>query len=301
MRLASFHLDGADRYGVIRGSRLLDASAEFGAELPTLRSVLAADRLSELARWAEGRDAGIGIDSVRLLPPIPDPGKILCCGLNYFAHRSESGIETPPTYPTFFIRFADTQVGSGNPLLRPPASRQFDYEGELAVVIGRPVRGIPASSALEAVAGYACYNDASARDWQGHGLQWTPGKNFPGTGAFGPYLVTAEEVQDPTALTLVTWVNGEERQRARIADLMVGIPELISYASQFTPLSPGDVIVTGTPAGAGMFRDPPAWLQDGDEVLVEISGLGMLRNIVRSAGEPSEPEAMSSASAPQSA
>jgi 2-keto-4-pentenoate hydratase/2-oxohepta-3-ene-1,7-dioic acid hydratase in catechol pathway len=281
MRLASFRHGGRDAYGVVvDDEHVVDASQALGADHPTLRTLLRDDGLDVLRELVTSDPLRLALDEVRLLPPVPDPGKILCSGLNYYDHREESGLHDRPEHPTFFTRFADTQVGHGQALVKPTPSDQFDYEGEIALVIGEPAWRIEPHEALAHVAGYSCYNDASARDWQGHGLQWTPGKNFPSTGGFGPYLVTRDEVTDPAALELVVRVNGEERQHASAADLMVGIADLVSYASSFTPLAAGDVIVTGTPAGAALFRTPPPWLVSGDVVEVEVRGVGLLRNPV---------------------
>ncbi len=216
---------------------------------------------------------------ITFLPVIPDPGKIICIGVNYRSHQDETG-KPPPAAPTVFTRFADTQIGHLQPALKPITTTQFDYEGELALVIGKPAHLVDEADAWDVIAGYGLYNDFSVRDWQRAASQWTPGKNFPGTGAFGPYLVLADEVGDVDAMTLTTRVNGDLRQSARVADLVFGIPRLISYVTGFTPLAPGDVIVTGTPGGVGLFMDPPGLLDAGDVVEVEITGLGTLSNTV---------------------
>lgn len=281
MRLATFTvpgLAGHPRFGVVTGDGIVDLSGELPG-CTGLRQVLAAGAVSALRSAADGREPTVGLADVELLPVIPDPGKILCAGVNYHAHREEAG-RAEGTRPTIFIRFADTQTGAGAVVALPAAVGKFDYEGELAVVIGRAGHQVSAADALGYVAGYACYNDFTARDWQRHSTQWTAGKNFPGTGAFGPVLVTADEIPDVSALSLETRVNGETRQSASVADLIFSIPELIEYVSSFTPLSPGDVLVTGTPGGVGMFRDPPVFLQRGDEVEVQIDGVGLLRNVI---------------------
>jgi 2-keto-4-pentenoate hydratase/2-oxohepta-3-ene-1,7-dioic acid hydratase in catechol pathway len=213
------------------------------------------------------------------MPPIPDPAKIVCVGLNYADHQAEASREAS-AHPPIFFRWADTQVGHGQPAVKPTPSEMFDYEGEVAVVIGKAGWRVPVEGAMKMVAGYSCYNDLSARDWQNHTSQWGPGKNFPATGAFGPWLVTADDVPEPSAMRLTTRVNGERRQSASVADLIFSIPELISYISSFTALSVGDVIVTGTPAGVGLFREPPSFLVPGDSVEVEITGVGTLQNTV---------------------
>src|SRR6185503_1687030 len=203
-------------------------------------------------------------------------------GLNYISHRTET--KRPETkYPSIFTRFADTQVGHETPVLRPSFSTAFDYEGELAVVIGRRGRHIAEKDVNAHIAGYSCYNDVSVRDWQRHTAQWTPGKNFPNTGALGPALVTPDEIPDLGACTLTTRLNGQVMQQAPIADLIFTIPVIVSYVSKFTPLNPGDVIATGTPGGVGDRREPPVYMKEGDVVEVEITGLGILRNRIGTA------------------
>lgn len=205
--------------------------------------------------------------------------KILCVGVNYRPHIEEMGREIP-SHPVVFIRFPGSLVEDGEPLLRPRVSEQFDFEGELAIVIGKTARHVARADAYEYVGGYCCFMDGSVRDWQRHTGQFTAGKNFERSGAIGP-VVPAASIPDPTLLDLVTRVNGEVMQQGRIADLVFDIPSLIEYCSTFTELVPGDVIATGTPGGVGAARKPPVWLRDGDLVEVEIPGLGVLRNAVR--------------------
>ncbi|MGI3782458.1 MAG: fumarylacetoacetate hydrolase family protein [Janthinobacterium lividum] len=219
------------------------------------------------------------VGEISFLPVIPDPGKIVCIGVNYRSHQDETG-KPPPVAPTVFTRFADSQMGHLQPAVNPPTTTQFDYEGEMAVVIGRRAHLVAEDDAWDVVAGYAPYNDFSVRDWQRATSQWTPGKNFPATGAFGPFLVPAVEVGAVDALKLTTRVNGDLRQSASVADLVFDIPRLIAHVTGFTPLSPGDVIVTGTPGGVGLFMEPQGLLEVGDVVEVEITGLGLLRNTV---------------------
>ena len=229
------------------------------------------------------REVEFGFADITFLPVIPNPAKILCVGLNYETHRAET--KRPEVEnPTIFTRFADTQIGHKQPLIKPNSSERFDYEGEMAVIIGRGGRNIAEDKALDHVAGYACYNEGSVRNWQRHTSQFTPGKNFPGTGAFGPYMVTADEVGDYTKLPIQTRLNGEIMQDAKLTDLIFPVPRLISYISQFTPLSPGDVIVSGTPGGVGDRREPPVYMQPGDIAEVEIGMLGTLVNPVVAEG-----------------
>ena len=276
MKLASLAVNGRHSVGVVDDEEIADVGAVLGSDL---KSLLAADGLAR-ARAAVSQAARIPLADALLLPVIPNPGKIFCVGHNYETHRQETGRDKTE-HPSIFVRFADSQIGHGAPLLLPAVSTMFDYEGELAVVIGKGGRAIPAERALEHVAGYSCYNDASVRDWQWHTRQFTPGKNFPGTGAFGPWLVTAEEIPDPSLLSVTTRVNGQVMQSQPTADMIFPIPIIIAYLSQFTPLSPGDVIVTGTPGGVGAKRQPPVWLQDGDLVEVDIPQVGLLANPVR--------------------
>ena len=215
--------------------------------------------------------------TLTLLPPVPNPGKIVCIGLNYVDHAKEGG-HPVPEYPAVFLRTRTSLSAPGAAMLLPPASDKFDYEAELAIVIGRRASRVSEAEALAHVAGYACFNDGSLRDYQKHSV--TAGKNFPHTGPLGPWLVTADEIPDPAALTLETRVNGERRQHTGTGDMMLSVPELIEYISAFTPLSPGDVIATGTPEGVAHARKPPPWLVPGDVVEVEISGIGILRNPV---------------------
>jgi len=222
----------------------------------------------------------ISLDSITLLPVITNPRKILCVGINYASHIAETGRETP-THPMLFPRYAASQVAHGAPMLRPPESEKFDFEGELAVVIGKPGRRISTQSAFEHIAGYSCYNDGTIRDWQRHSTQFMPGKTWPGTGAFGPWLVTTDEISDPSTLELTTRLNGEVMQHAPISDLVFDIPKLIEYCSTFVLLETGDVIITGTTGGVGAFRKPPVWMKDGDLIEVEISSIGTLANPVK--------------------
>jgi 2-keto-4-pentenoate hydratase/2-oxohepta-3-ene-1,7-dioic acid hydratase in catechol pathway len=270
MRLASYRTGGESSFGIVSGSSILDLKRRTG--MHSLRELLAnPTRITETgaADWAIG--------DVTFEPVIPNPGKIICVGLNYHEHIVESG-RTQPLKPVLFARYPATQVGHDQPIVRPAVSAQLDFEGELAVVIGTRGRHIAVENALRHVAGYACYNDGSVRDWQAHTAQYLPGKNFLATGAFGPWLVTADEIPDPTTLTLETRLNGAVMQHTTV-DLMINpIPELIAYCSTFLPLEPGDVIVTGTPGGVGARRTPPAWMKPGDVVEVEVSTIGVLRN-----------------------
>jgi len=284
MKLASFDDGAAGTWGLIQswegapdaGVRL--ATPALRRQFPGLRNLLAAGGIhpAESALTAAPLRPLAGL---RFLPVIPQPARILCVGINYLEHIHEMGRERPD-YPTLFTRFPDTLVGHGEPVVRPRISTQFDYEGELAIVIGRTARYVGAAAALEHVAGYTCLLDGSVRDWQRHTTQFIPGKNFPATGGCGPWLVTADEVPEPGALRLATRVNGEVLQQAPVSDLCFDVRRIIEYCSSFCTLNPGDIIATGTPSGIGFARKPPRWLAPGDVVEVEISGIGILRHQV---------------------
>jgi 2-keto-4-pentenoate hydratase/2-oxohepta-3-ene-1,7-dioic acid hydratase in catechol pathway len=274
MRLVSFTVDGRPTWGALTEAGVVEAPETLRARAPTLARA-----------FGEGLDAlsahGPVVDPARVawLPVIPAPEKILCVGVNYHAHRAETGRAESP-YPTLFTRFANTLVPHGAALVRPNASAQFDFEGELAVVIGRRGRHIPAERALAHVAGYTCFNDASVRDWQRHTTQFTPGKNFVATAGIGPWLTTADELPDPARSEVSLTVNGVEMQRSTTDLLIFDVPALIAYVSTFTELAPGDILATGTPGGVGWKRDPPVFLRHGDVVEVTVRGVGTLRNHV---------------------
>ncbi len=272
MRLMSFEADGKASWGVVDG----DAVVDLGSRAPTLRAALTG--LPGLAQDTAGLPRH-KLSSVTYLPTIPDPDKIICIGLNYLTHILEGG-RPKPEKPTIFTRWANSQVGHDQAIVRPRASETLDFEAELAVVIGKACRHVPEADAMDVIAGYSCYNDGSVREWQRHSSQFGPGKNFPKTGGFGPYLVTPDEAGDVTQASLVCRLNGEEMQRATTDDLVFTIPHLIHYCSTFTELVPGDVIITGTTGGVGAYRTPPVWMKPGDVVEVEIGGVGLLRNTV---------------------
>ena len=221
----------------------------------------------------------MALSEIEILPPITHPRKIVCVGTNYESHRVETRREKT-TKPPIFLRTAESLVADGAPLLCPPESTMFDFEGEIAVVMGRSARRVPKESALDYVFGYSCFNDASLRDWQRHTHQWTPGKNFDATGGFGPYLVTKDEVGPPEDLHLTTRLNGQIVQEACSQQMIFSIAEIIEYISTFTTLRAGDVIATGTPGGVGALRDPPLFMKSGDRVEVEVSRVGLLSNPV---------------------
>lgn len=286
MRLLSFvRGDGSHAFGAVIGDegaqRVVDLSAASNGRYASLRALLAdPDGLAFARKSAEdGAESAIELEHLRLLPVIPDPDKIFCVGINYASHVKETGREMPAR-PMIFTRFAQSQAGAGEDLVCPHVSEQFDFEGELAIIIGRRSRYVPVEKAMERIAGYSCYNDGSVRDWQRHTGQFTPGKNFPRTGGFGPWMVTRDEIPDLAKQSLTTRLNGETVQSATLDDLIFTAADLVSYCSQFSILEPGDVIITGTTGGVGAFRKPPLWMKPGDTVEVEISGIGVLRNRV---------------------
>lgn len=285
MRLASFRHQGRRSFGLVTDAGIVDLAPAAGGRFAGLKDALAAGALGDLTAAASGR-AALPFAAIEWLPPIPDSGKILCVGLNYRRHAEEAGMKVP-TRPSIFVRFADSQVGHLQPVIRPFASEQFDYEGELAVVIGRRARHVSAEQALGVVAGYACFAENSVRDFQRHAAQATPGKNFTASGAFGPWLVTADEIPDPGRLMLTSRLNGEVVQRESTGDMIFSVPQLIEYLSTWTELQPGDVISTGTPSGVGLARKPPLWLKPGDRFEVEIEKIGTLANTVVDETRPS--------------
>jgi len=277
MKIVSYRDVKGDTFGVAVDDGIIEVGRASGLGHADLKAVLEAGALDAVRNFAAGRSADVAQDKVTFLPPIGTPDKIIMVGLNYATHIAEGGRE-PPKYPMLFPRYANSQVGHGQPMIRPKVSEYFDFEGELAFVVGKAGRHVTKEDAYSHVAGYACYNDGSIRDWQRHTIQFMPGKSFMGTGSFGPWLVTTDDIPDPEVMSLVTRLNGEEMQRATIDDLVFGVPELMAYITTFTELVPGDVVVTGTTGGVGAYRTPPVWMKDGDTVEVDISGIGVLRN-----------------------
>lgn len=264
--------DGRASYGRIDGDAVLDLGTA-GAPAD-LKAALAAGALAGLAGGER-----FALAAVTLLPVLPNPGKILCVGHNYESHRKETG-RAKVDHPSIFTRFADTLIADGAAIVRPRVSTSLDYEGELAVIIGRGGRHIAAGDALDHIAGYACFNDASVRDWQWHTSQFTPGKNFPGTAPLGPRLVTPDEAGDLADVHVVTRLSGAVMQDQPIREMIFPIPTIIAYVSSFTTLAPGDVIATGTPGGVGAKREPPVWMKPGDTVSIEIGPIGTLTNTI---------------------
>jgi 2-keto-4-pentenoate hydratase/2-oxohepta-3-ene-1,7-dioic acid hydratase in catechol pathway len=280
MKFASIRIDGTLLWGRVEGDEIIVPGKAFLQANPTLAAALSNDALESVAD--SGESARVPLEDAVFDPLIPAPGKIICVGINFMAHMQEMGRE-PPDYPWLFVRWGDSQVGHEQPLIRPAASEKYDFEGELAVIIGKPARHVKAANALDYVAGYTCFMDGSIRDWQNHSSQFTPGKNFNRSGSFGPWLVSADEIPDPSILNLETRLNGEVMQQAPISDLKFDVPALIEYCTTFAELQPGDVISTGTPGGVGFARKPPVWLQPGDTIEVHIDGIGALSNPVAAA------------------
>jgi len=278
MKLASFRLGDRATYGVIANETVCAVPDDFRARYPDLKSAISAGVAAEILD-AAGSGQEIEFKKIRFDAVIPNPGKIFCVGMNYMAHIKEMG-RTPPEYPALFVRFPDSLVGHRQPVLRPIVSKQFDFEGEFAVIIGRTARHVSIEAAVDYIAGYSCFLDGSVRDYQRHTSQFIPGKNFRHSGAFGPWLVTTDEIPEPQALNLETRINGEVMQQGNIGDLCIGVGRLIQYISTICELNPGDVIATGTPSGVGFARDPQRWLQPGDRIEIEIDGIGCLKNNV---------------------
>lgn len=277
MKLISYTHNGRASFGAVTPTGVVDLSLALNHAYPDLKALLVADALAAAKSAASTRAADHRLEDLTLLPVIPNPGKIWCCGLNYGEHVRETNREVTEQ-PTFFLRVADSQVGHDQPMIRPPESTQFDYEAEIAVVIGKAGRRIAEADVADYIAGYACYNDGTVRDWQRHTSQWVPGKNFWKTGGFGPWLVTSDEIPFGTLMTLTTRLNGQELQRATTEMMIHSIARQIAYVSTIAPLEPGDVIVTGTPGGVGARRTPPVWMKPGDVCEIEVDRIGVLRN-----------------------
>jgi len=272
MKLLSFRADGKEFFGAVSGDGVITLNKRI--KQPNLRAALEAGKMEAMQNAASEAKPDRELADITFRPVIPHPGKILCAGINYRAHAAETGREMP-MQPSMFIRFDDTLVGHGGEMIRPSVSDNFDFEGELALVIGKAARHIKAEDALDHVAGYTCFVDGSVRDYQRFSV--TSGKNFPGTGPLGPWIVTTDEIPDPSKLTLSTRLNGAEVQHSPTDLLIYSIPQIIAFCSDFTALSPGDVIATGTPEGVGHGRKPPLWMKAGDTLEVEISSIGTLR------------------------
>ena len=275
MKFATFRAASHTTWGMIEGDEAINLGAVLQGRLPDLKSAIAAGALPDVAQHAAGAPRH-ALSAIEWLPVIPNPDKIICIGLNYETHRKETGRDVVEN-PTIFPRYANSQTGHMASIIRPSVSKDLDFEGELAIIIGMPGRHIARADAYAHIAGYSCYNDGSVRDFQRHTSQFTPGKNFPGTGAFGPWMVTPDELGDLAPLRLQTRVNGQVVQDARIEQMIFDIPRQIEYCSTFTRLEPGDVIASGTRGGVGATRPPPLWLKPADTGVGYIDRGGLLR------------------------
>lgn len=279
-RLATFSIDGSTRYGFVADGGVVDLSARFARDYPTLREAIAAGALTKLSEHGARHTPDFALDAIVWQPPIPSPEKIICIGVNYPDRNAEyKDGQDAPKYPSMFLRTPRSFVGHNRPLVRPRASAQLDYEGEVVLVIGKAGRHIPESKALDHIAAVSLCNEGTIRDWVRHAkFNVTQGKNFDSTGSLGPWIVPYGNEAQIADIRLTTHVNGELRQDDRTGRLIFGFRYLINYISTFTTLVPGDVIVTGTPTGAGARFDPPRFLAPGDVIEVEAEGIGVLRN-----------------------
>jgi 2-keto-4-pentenoate hydratase/2-oxohepta-3-ene-1,7-dioic acid hydratase in catechol pathway len=286
MKVVSFVRNGKSSYGVVSGPEgnlgIVDVGARLGSKYPDLVAVLQAGALAEVAAVAKDAAPDLKYEGTTLLPVVPNPGKIVCIGVNYDEHRREMGRE-PPGQPTVFVRWPESQVAHNQPLLKPAESDNLDYEAELAVIVGKQGYKVSEADAYGIIAGYSCYNDGSVRDWQTHTSQFTPGKNFVATGGFGPWLITPDEVGDPQKLDIQSRLNGQVMQKSNTELMTFNIRKIIRYVTAFIPLQPGDVIATGTPGGVGTKRNPPVYMKDGDLIEIEIEKVGLLSNRVKNA------------------
>jgi len=276
VKLISFRAGASNSWGRVIGDEIVDLS-EMTSASSTMFDALQVVTLDEIYRYSDDRDPSHHLRDVTLLPPIVATSKIICVGLNFVEHEREMRRQRPPR-PTIFSRFPDTLVGGARPLIQPAGTRSYDYEGELAVVIGATGRRVAIEDTKAMIAGYTLFNDGSLRDYQRHSTQFTPGKNFPQSGAIGPWIVTPDEVGDLSKQTLTTRLNGHVVQQAPLSDMIFSIPEIISYCSEWTELRPGDILATGTPGGVGAAKTPPLWMTAGDVCEVSLPAIGVLSN-----------------------
>jgi|TARA_B110000263_G_C15300640_1_gene507794 2-keto-4-pentenoate hydratase/2-oxohepta-3-ene-1,7-dioic acid hydratase in catechol pathway len=281
MKLMTFNYDYEVKIGLVTDKGIVDITKRM--DISSLKQLIEYDKYSEILKYINEKP-DYQLNEIEFLPVIPDPTHIFCIGTNYADHLQEAidaGLPRSKTdHPPLFLRFADTLVGHNQPLLKSPQVNQLDYECELAVIIGKPGRYIAEDQALNHVAGYSCFNEASARDWQFHTTQITPGKNFFGTGGFGPWMVTADEIPEPQNLQIKTRLNNVTMQDANTKDMIFNVAQIISYVSNLIKLQPGDVIASGTPSGVGFSRDPQVFMNNGDICEIEIECIGTLTNVV---------------------
>lgn len=284
MKFASFVLNGKSLCGLVTDSGLVDLTTHFSDLKTLIEQGIDSKKITAIEKACENF---IPTDEVEFLPVIPNPGAIFCMGMNTHSHVQEiarvSGDHRAPQKPSLFMRMPRSIVGHNQPLEKPNGSPLFDYEGEIAIIIGKLGRHISQDDALDYIAGYSCFNDGSVRDYQLHSHMFTSGKNFPRSGSFGPWMVTTDEAGNPEDLTLTTRLNGEVMQTLTYDDLVYNFKEIISYVSEFTELHPGDVIVTGSPAGSALFSQPQKWLHVGDVIELEVPCVGTLSNTIKMA------------------
>jgi 2-keto-4-pentenoate hydratase/2-oxohepta-3-ene-1,7-dioic acid hydratase in catechol pathway len=278
MKLVTYRADGSARSGVQVDGSVLDAAELLGTDAISVRELIADDRLGELAERLGNADAD-PVTEATLLPPLPDPDKIVCIGLNYRSHAAEAGID-PPEHPTFFAKFRNALAPPGSTVKLPAASEKVDYEAEVAFVVGRRCKDVDPNKALDSIAGYMLLNDLSARDLQFATPQWMPGKVFDGSAPCGPAIVTPDEAGAPDSIAFTLDLNGERMQDASTSDLVFSVAELVAQLSRWMTLEPGDIVSTGTPSGVGSVRNPRVWLKPGDEIVISSSTLGQLRTLI---------------------
>ena len=277
MKLISFLRSGSASYGVVVGEKVLDLMPLLGSEAADLKTVIEKNLVPRINGLLASHQPDLTFAQLTLLPVIPNPDKIVCVGLNYHDHVKETGRELTEK-PAIFLRLNDSQVAHGQNMVRPLESHRLDYEGEIAVIIGKGGRRIQEADAWNHIAGYACYNDGSVRDWQNFTTQWIPGKNFFKTGGFGPWMVTADEIAPNQVMTLTTKLNGQEMQRTTTDMMIHSIPRQLAFISTVIALKAGDVIVTGTHGGVGNKRTPQVFMKPGDVIEIEVDAIGVLRN-----------------------
>ena len=279
MKFVSFLLKGSPKFGVSDGKNITDLTNKISGS-KTLKELISNNGITDAKKYAKENPGNININEIEFLPLIPNPGKIICVGLNYSDHVNEIGI-TLEKNPVIFLRVPQSQTAHKQIIQKPKVSNHLDYEGEMAVIMGNAGKHIEPKNALKHIVGYSCYNESTVRDWQQHTKQFTMGKNFEKTGSFGPYMVLAEEISDYKKLTIQTRLNDKVMQKASLSQLIFDIPTLISYISKAMPWQAGDVLVTGTPGGVGFKRNPPVYMKDGDKIEVEITDVGILTNTIK--------------------
>ena len=279
MKFVSFLLKGSPKFGVSDGKNITDLTNKISGS-KTLKELISNNGITDAKKYAKENPGNININEIEFLPLIPNPGKIICVGLNYSDHVNEIGI-TLEKNPVIFLRVPQSQTAHKQIIQKPKVSNHLDYEGEMAVIMGNAGKHIEPKNALKHIVGYSCYNESTVRDWQQHTKQFTMGKNFEKTGSFGPYMVLAEEISDYKKLTIQTRLNDKVMQEASLSQLIFDIPTLISYISKAMPWQAGDVLVTGTPGGVGFKRNPPVYMKDGDKIEVEITDVGILTNTIK--------------------